>query len=876
MLCAWFIALQAAALTSAANNCQYGWIPTFDVGTGLNDQSNCMAVFDDGAGPRLYVGGWFQTAGPMQVSGVARWTGSGLEPVGMPPYLEVTHMVTYGVGASHALYVGDWGGLSAVWRWNGSTWDLPGGGLVSTYPFPGNFARTQAMVVHDRGAGPELFVAGWFDLAGGVPVSGFATWDGSSWNAAPAMPPSVNPATLLDMVSYDDGSGPGLFIAGPGAAFRLGQSGWTDVSSPVYGIRSLDVIDSGAGPELFATAWGPGLSRDLVRWSGASWSTVPHPFNAIDLVAQYEDNSGPRLCAYVSSSRFAVWDGSTWTLLPPPNFQAQFPNTLQVTSALGFNDGAGHELFVGGQFSFVNGIAAARFAHFDGSVWGGENPFSAPNGAVRALAEFDDGAGRALFVGGEFTNIGGQPMDGIGRWDGSAWTSLGSGLAAGGAEALTSSAVGGSPALYVGGHFTAAGGQSIRKLARWDGSQWSAVGGDVTRVGGGAWVHALLEHDDGSGLALFAGGQFDAVAGVTCHNIARWNGASWSPLGAGVSASVLDLAVFDDGGGADLYVAGSFWVAGGANSRCIARWDGSAWSSAGSGVVNIIGGNAEVRALAVYDDGSGPVMYAGGRFTVFQGQQAAPLVRWHSGVWQSVGSFGPAEINDLRVFNDGRGPALFATGWGQLPENALVARWDGAWTQIAAPAPSWPGGLTLGEFDDGSTPSLVLGGSFTAGTGADRMLARYGCIGPLPPATFCLPTAPSTNGCLPRIAVTAHPSVAHSTPCTLTLNDLPGQANAVLFYGVSGQQQRVWCQGGGSSLCVRPPFQRLIVQSSGGTAGACDGALTEDWNAFQFAHPGALGAPWIAGAAVDIQGWFRDPAACGHSTLTEGVRIFYQ
>lgn len=872
MLCAWFIALQAAALaTSSASNCQFGWIPTFDLGTGLDDNANCMAVFDDGAGPRLYVGGWFDAAGPTPVNGVVRWTGDRLEPVGTSPVQAVDHLVAYGTGSSRALYAGGscWGDPSAIWRWNGATWDLPGGGLWSSQPWPSNCATVDAMEVHDRGVGPELFVYGWFDRAGALPIHRFAAWNGSTWSQAP-WPPGL----IDSMKSFDDGSGPQLFACGVGGVWRLGPNGWVDASLGAGSIRELDVIDVGAGPELFGLdKYGFSTSYDLFRWNGVSWSAVPDNFNVISLLTQIHVGATPRLCARVDGSRFATWDGFAWSQL---SSAALTTVGGEPTDALGFDDGNGHSLFVVGEFARVNGALAANFAHFDGVAWGGESVFTAPNDDVNALSEFDDGAGRALFVGGDFTQVDNRNIASIARWSGDDWSALGSGLSGGGVLALTTASVGGAPALYVGGQFTAAGGQTIRRLARWDGSQWSAVGGNVTRVGGNAWVHTLLEHDDGSGLALFAGGQFDAVATVACQNIARWNGTSWSPLGAGVSGSVLDMAVFDDGGGPDLYVAGSFQSAGGLNAACIARWDGTAWSSLGTGTVASSSGVAEVRALAVYDDGSGAALYAGGRFSVFRGQPAPPLVRWRGGVWRSIGNFGPAEINDLRVFDDGPGPALFATGSGQLPQNSLLARWDGAWTQIAQAVPSWQSGFALGEFDDGTGASLILGGNFTSVTEHDRMLARYGCIGPLPPATFCLPTAPSTNGCLPRIAVTAHPSVAHSTPCTLTLDDLQGQANALLFYGVNGQQQRAWCPGGGSSLCVRPPFQALIVRNSGGTTGACDGALTEDWNAFQLAHPGALGAPWLAGAAVDIQGWFRDPAACGHSTLTEGVRVFYQ
>jgi hypothetical protein len=76
-------------------------------------------------------------------------------------------------------------------------------------------------------------------------------------------------------------------------------------------------------------------------------------------------------------------------------------------------------------------------------------------------------------------------------------------------------------------------------------------------------------------------------------------------------------------------------------------------------------------------------------------------------------------------------------------------------------------------------------------------------------------------------------------------------------------------------LCVKSPTQRTVVQSSGGTAGACDGQLVLDWNAFQTANPASLGNPWMAGDKVFVQGWYRDPPAVKTTNLTDAVELTY-
>ncbi len=96
-------------------------------------------------------------------------------------------------------------------------------------------------------------------------------------------------------------------------------------------------------------------------------------------------------------------------------------------------------------------------------------------------------------------------------------------------------------------------------------------------------VVALTVFNDGTGPALYAGGRFITAGGVPANRIAKWNGSAWSALGSGMSCcgTVLDLTVFDDGTGPALYAGGYFTTAGGAVSRFIAEW-----SSMRRGAVN--------------------------------------------------------------------------------------------------------------------------------------------------------------------------------------------------------------------------------------------------------------------------------------------------
>src|SRR5207249_1631952 len=123
--------------------------------------------------------------------------------------------------------------------------------------------------------------------------------------------------------------------------------------------------------------------------------------------------------------------------------------------------------------------------------------------------------------------------------------------------------------VYFAGPFTNAGGITVNRMARWDGSVWSGVGGGI--VGNGT-INALAV----IGTNLYAGGTFTNMGGVPANHLAKWDGGAWSALGSGTTFSgssgpVLALATV----GSDLYVGGTFRTAGGKPANFLARWNES-------------------------------------------------------------------------------------------------------------------------------------------------------------------------------------------------------------------------------------------------------------------------------------------------------------
>jgi hypothetical protein len=674
------------------------WEPTFGGLPGMEGSVFALTTFDDGNGTALYAGGSFTTAGGVAVNHVARW--------------------------------------------NGSSWQRLGGGLRKSSTFD---AVVWALAVFDDGSGPALYAAGSFATAGGTPANNVAKWDGSSWMAlGSGVGGGLDPAVRA-MAVFDDGSGPALYLggtftsAGGGTANRVAKwngSSWSALGTGTNSdVRAMAVFDDGGGPALYAgglfsKAGGITVNR-IAKWNGSSWSTLGSGVNShVRALTVFDDGGGPALylggaftdAGGVPANSVAKWDGSS--------FAALGSGTDRPVAALTvFDDGGGPALFAGGEHSQAGGVFLQHVSKWDGSSWS-----ALANGTsdtVHALAVFDDGSGPALYAGGDFKSASSpstnQETQRIARWDGSKWSALGGARAPSDpVHALTVFDDGSGPALFAGGSFDLAGGTGVSRIARWNGSSWSALAFGLFLSGPSAEVRALAVFDDGSGPALYAGGSFGAAGFLQVNHVAKWDGSSWTALGSGVGgnvgASVEALAVFDDGSGPALYAGGSFTTAGGVPANHVAKWNGSSWSALSSGT------NSDVVAFAVFDDGGGPALYAGGNFTIAGGFGMNHVAKWNGSIWTGLGVGANAAVSALSVFDDGGGKALYAGGdfttAGGSPANH-VAKWNGSsWTSLQSGTNGSVACMTA--FDDGSGLALYVGGSFTSAGGmAANRIARW-------------------------------------------------------------------------------------------------------------------------------------------------------
>jgi hypothetical protein len=346
--------------------------------------------------------------------------------------------------------------------------------------------------------------------------------------------------------------------------------------------------------------------------------------------------------------------------------------------------------------------------------------------SVFGFGVFDDGGGDgpSLYAGGAFSGAGGESAAGIARWNGWQWSAVGGGVN-GQVAAMAVFDDGSGPALYVAGTFTEAGGVPANRIARWDGKAWSALAGGG--MNDSIWTLAVF--DGGSGPALYAGGRFTTAGGVAVNHVARWNGHSWSALAGGMQAPggdgfVSTLAVATVGGSTALYAGGRFTQAGEVAASRVARWDGTAWAPLGGGV------NGWVESIVAL----GGDLYAGGMFTNAGGVPANRVARWNGSTWSALGAGVNDDVLALAVHDDGDGPTLYAGGrftqaGGQSANR--VAGWTGsAWFPLGGgvgPGEVW----SLASFTSADRPMLATGGTFTTVEGTmARRIAEWGCPGP--------------------------------------------------------------------------------------------------------------------------------------------------
>lgn len=547
---------------------------------------------------------------------------------------------------------------------------------------------------------PQRIVVGGISVSGGSLPAGskVGTWDGTRWLGLAAGPGTSG---VVQAFAVWNGSlvAAGDFTGGGISRLALWDgSAWQPFANPFTGSINVLTVWNGNLVAAGTSSGSPGLF--IRSWNGAAWSTIPSPPTLDSATAMVVFQGllcvgGLRVTP--AAGVLERWNGTSWasSILATGGLgTTPVIRCLAVRTPLAI--GATPTLYAGGNFSTIGGATATAIAVTSGgagftwsSVGGNTSPrcwslvvTNAGLGSV-VTATFDGStqryASRYTSASGAWTTIGvdaydmllyggsyyGAVSSGAGSWqrhDGTAWVPvLGPGLQ-GDVRAIAPSG----PDVIVGGTIQSVSGAPLNGIARWNGATFEPLGTGVT----GTSVDAVLKRSNGD---IVAGGSFSAAGGGSASNVARWNGSAWAAFGTGTNQPVLSLCEMPNG---DLIAGGKFTLAGGITCNRIARWNGSAWSSMNFGF------NGDVSAVAVRGDGT---LFAAGAFTQAGATACNRIARWDGFGWQPLGTGTNGDVLALAFRPNGDLVAVgaFTNAGGVAVDRCAI--WNGAtWTSTGS------------------------------------------------------------------------------------------------------------------------------------------------------------------------------------------------
>lgn len=696
-----FVAFVGGLLLTLASvrgqDCQPRWVPDFTPGDFVGSVRS-FVEFDDGTGRALYAGGGLSAApGGIASNYVARWDGTRWSDAGAGLNAAVRTLCAHdaGDGAGPSLYAGGdfWirrPGQShcvGVARWNGTGWVNVGGGVGGT---------VHALASFNDGAGPRLYAAGEFQYANGMTYRGLAAWNGTDWLPLGAGLRGLNsaPGYGSALAVFDGGGGPALYVGG---AFQSADGVVCNGLARWTGSR----FESVAGGVRF-TQSGYAFVRALAP------STLGGP--SLLVGGAFNEAGG------VPAVNAARWDGRAFTPLGDGLGPADPPYPSNYVACFAELNG---QTYAGGVFHLSgSGLPLENLAHLNGPSW--ESVGYGAGGTIIALRTTALYGPARLLVGG---------LSFFAAWDGSAFHVDGNGLN-GAVSGATVADLSDGPALYVVGNFSLAGSVNARRVAKWDGHGWSALGRGI-ECDSDYW--AIESFNDGTGKALYVGARRNSQC---AGGIFKWDGMTWTRLPNEPLMTIhTDMKVFDRGDGPRLCVLGGY-----STTQFFCRlscWDGHAWTH----IATALGNPARLQVFA--EDGTSPPrpqLYINGSFSSFGGINTPGLVRWDGYAFSAVGQGGAVTCSggDLRTMSAARSvgthrPSLYVGGGciysiGGIVPHAGIAGWDGeGWFDPAGDPPGITGSTSsLIGFDDGRGEALYMAGAFQFQQGGEaQSLLRW-------------------------------------------------------------------------------------------------------------------------------------------------------
>lgn len=453
----------------------------------------------------------------------------------------------------------------------------------------------------------------------------------------------------------------------------------------------------------FKTA-GNHVANSLIKWDGMTWSTIGQGLET----GVSGDAASVEALAYADGKLFvggnfsragqlevngiAYWDGQQWNKMGEDSTNGM-RRLIIIEGDTTIVRGQVYELFshnqkiyIGGYFHLAgehksNGIAAWDMNTKTWETFKGGLQSNFENDPVYAYAFAAKGID--IYVGGKFHKAGEIPANHIAKWDGTNWAAIGESK-----SFIQDLEFDDKGDLYAVGYYQSSDDPRASRIGKWDGIKWTSISGPE---GFNAYVTNILF----LGTKLYAAGNFNDN-GYYVAGFAEWNGNTWKliyGLGESVNeffpADVFALQMV----GNKMYVAGAFTKAGEIYPLNVVEWDltTTKWKLLDDGALHhgIHDGNIQVL------ERSGNSVYAGGSFTVAGGVYARNIAKWTGSQWVSLGTGVNNGIRGTVLCILADSQYVYAGGYfgsAGATEAFHIARFDGTtWSSIGIGVGGVPG-----------------------------------------------------------------------------------------------------------------------------------------------------------------------------------------
>jgi hypothetical protein len=405
-----------------------------DMGGGIRNYP--AVVFSMASGDKgIYVVGSFTQTGSKSANCIARLSNGNWHTLLDGPGLGVNGSIySVAVRKNGEVYIGGAftaaGSIAAnyIAMWDGESWSTLGSGMQRRWA---SDAPVLELKVAENG---DLYAGGSFVGAAGIPANNIARWDGKRW-------------------------------------YSLGQGSENGMTEDVYTI-DLDKMGNVYVGGLFTTAGSVPVNY-VTYWDGTIWNAMgnaPNMGTDYNVYVVHADDSNN---VYVGGeiktaggdtvNGIAKWDGTEWSnLAGGVNLQQYLAAVEDITHDINY-------LYAGGNFLLADTVETNRIAGWDGRKWFSLG-YDSANGVNSIVFSLNINSRGDLYAGGKFRIAGGDTANLIAKWDGTAWSSLGSGIG-GNLYGLGTGAVidvaNYEDKIYAGGVFTQAGGKPSYAFAVW-------------------------------------------------------------------------------------------------------------------------------------------------------------------------------------------------------------------------------------------------------------------------------------------------------------------------------------------------------------------------------------------------------------------------